>query len=232
MHIFKTAGIFFFCFISFSLYAQEPEEEVVIVKLYDRSEDKIVIEFTNDMWLDLPAGVELRPYSPGFNFYLFSDYQFGESPLSFAWGLGMRSDNVHSNGTFVLHVDEETNDSEQILTPFPDDYEYEKNKFVSTYVELPVEFRLITEGKHPFRLITGFKVGYMVSNHHKIKDTEGKAKFYDFENINRFHYGVTAKIGYSFFAITGFYSLTPLINPSEGTPLIPYSIGIAIMPIK
>src|SRR6056297_3114667 len=55
-----------------------------IVRVEDRYDDKLILEFTNDMWLDLPEGVELRPVSIGFKGHFYSDYTFGRrSNVSF-----------------------------------------------------------------------------------------------------------------------------------------------------
>lgn len=210
--------------------AKKPKEKT-IVRVLDRWDDKIVLEITNDMWLDLPEGVELKPLSPGFKGYFFSDYTFGDaSSFSFAWGFGISADNVHSNAHLVREKFLDGSLGDQQLLPYPEKYEYEKNKLVTTYLELPIELRLITQGRKPFKLAAGFRVGYLLGDHQKIIDTEGKRKLYDFYNITRWRYGISARIGVGMVQVTGFYSLTPLI---EGTDTaIPISVGIALTPIR
>ncbi len=209
------------------------QDSTRIKRVLDRWDDKILLELTNDMWLDLPEGVELRPISLGFKAYFFTDYTFGlESDFSFAWGLGVSADNVHSNAALVQEEFEDGTTGDQILTPFPSDYEYEKNKFVTTYLELPIEFRYISKGRSPFKMALGFRVGYLLSDHQKIIDTEGKRKFYDFENVTVFRYGLSARIGIGKVGITGFYSLVPLIEEGRGTEVIPISVGIAFVPFR
>lgn len=211
--------------------ATEGDEEVVIVKIYDRYDDKLVFEITNDMWLDLPAGVELRGFSPGFKAQFYSDYTFGqESIVSFAWGLGISADNVHSNARPVQEEFLDGSLGDQEIEPYPENYDYEKNKFVSTYLELPIEFRVITKGRNPFKFAAGFRLGYLLSDHQKIIDTEGKRKLYDFNDITKWRYGVSARIGMGIVQLTGFYSLTPLIEGSDN--VIPISVGIALTPIR
>jgi hypothetical protein len=223
-----------FCVFGFSANAQEAESErPPVEKVYDRSEDKIVLEITNDMWLNLPEGVDLRPFSPGVKVYLFSDYTFGNSDVSFAWGLGVSVDNVHSNAVFIQEETEEGTVGDQTLTPFQEGYEYDKNKFVTTFIEVPLELRYIKTGRNPFKLAAGFRVGYMVSNHQKIIDTEGKRKFYDFDDMNRLRYGVSARLGVGMVQLTGFYSLVPLIEEGNGTEdLTAVSLGLSFTFIK
>ncbi len=215
------------------IIAQDDAKEPVRIEVVkDRWEDKIIISFTNDMWLNLPQGVELRTPSIGFKAHLFSDYAIKDGIVSFAWGLGVSSENVHSNAVFIQESFEDGTTGDQILIPFSDEYSYEKNKFVATYIELPVELRLITKGRGPFKLAAGFKIGYMVSNHQKIIDTEGKRKFYDFDHIEKFRYGVTTRVGVGKIQLTGFYSLVPLIDAKNGTDVIPISVGLSFTPIR
>ncbi len=217
------------------ILAQEEEtEEIEIERVEDRWDDKLVFEITNDMWLDLPKGVELRGFSPGFKAYFFSDYTFGQDAIvSFAWGFGVSAENVHSN---ARPVKEEFLDGsitgDQIITPYDDDYNYEKNKFSTTYLELPIELRLITKGRSPFKLAAGFRLGYLVQNKQKIIDTEGKRKIYDFDDIATWRYGVSARVGVGKIQLTGFYSLVPLIEEGKGSQVIPFSVGLAITPIR
>lgn len=217
---------------NYALQAQDEEEkETVIVRILDRHDDKLVFEITNDMWLELPAGVELRGFSPGFKGYFYSDYTFGQnSNVSFAWGFGISADNVHSNAILVQEEFPNGDLGEQELVPYPDTYEYEKNKFVTTYLELPVELRFITKGRSPFKIAAGFRVGYLLSDHQKIIDTDGKRKLYDFNDVTTWRYGVSARIGVGMIQVTGFYSLVSLIEGSD--EVIPVSIGIALTPIR
>ncbi|HKL39089.1 MAG TPA: porin family protein [Cryomorphaceae bacterium] len=204
-----------------------------IVRVEDRYDDKLILEFTNDMWLDLPEGVELRPVSIGFKGHFYSDYTFGRrSNVSFAWGVGISADNVHSNAALVQEENDDGTTGDQILTPFDDDYEYEKNKHTTTYLELPLELRFIAKGRNAFRFAVGFRVGYLLTDKQKIIDSRGKRKIYDFEHVTTFRYGVNARIGVGKIALTGFYSLTPLIEEGKGTQVIPISLGIAIIPFK
>lgn len=200
-------------------------------KVVDRWDDKILIELTHDTWLGAPNGVEYVIPSVGFKGYFFTDYTFGdESNFSFAWGFGVSADNVKSNAEFRQEEFPDGTTGDQELVPI--ERAYDNNKFVTTYLELPIEFRFITKGKHPFRMAVGARAGYLLQDHQKIEDTEGKAKFYNFEHINRWRYGVSARMGYSYVQLTGFYSLVPLIEDGKGTELTAISIGLAFTFIR
>lgn len=209
----------------------DDEKVTVIIKVLDRWDDKLVFEITNDMWLDLPEGVELAGFSPGFKAQFYTDYTFGsESIVSFAWGFGISADNVRSNARPVQQEFSDGSLSDQEIVPYPEKYDYEKNKFVTTYLELPIEFRIITYGRSPFKFAAGFRLGYLLADHQKIIDTDGKRKLYDFNDITTWRYGVSARIGVGKVQLTGFYSLTPLIEGTDN--VIPFSVGIALTPIR
>ena len=187
-------------------------------------QDRFLFSFTNDMWLDVPEGVELRPYSPGISTHIMYDYRFGKSPISFAWGYGFSSHNVHSNATFV--TDSVNNEEYLRLVPFEGNYSYKKNKLSANYVEIPLELRLRTKGDNQFKLYLGGKIGYQVSVHSKTKDGEGKRKFYGLDGINELQYGVTAKIGFNMIALSGYYALTTLLEEGKGDQFTPISLGL------
>jgi len=221
---------FILLFIPGSFFAQGQSDSGV-EKVLDRWDDKILIELTHDTWLNAPNGVDFVTPSVGFKGYFFTDYTFGdESNFSFAWGFGVSADNVKSNAEFVQEEFPDGSTGDQELVPI--ERSFENNKFVTTFLEIPIEFRFITKGKHPFRLAFGARAGYLLQDHQKITDTDGKAKFYNFEHINRWRYGVSARIGFSYVQFTGFYSLAPLIEEGKGTELIPISVGLAFTFIR
>jgi hypothetical protein len=227
----KPSWLAFFVGLMLLAISAQSQNDSKITKVLDRWDDKILIELTHDTWLDAPDGVDFVIPSVGFKGYFFSDYTFGEeSNFSFAWGFGVSADNVKSNAEFRQEEFPDGTTGDQELTPI--ERSYDNNKFVTTYLEVPIEFRFITKGKHPFRMIVGARAGYLLQDHQKIEDTEGKAKFYNFEHINRWRYGVSARIGYSYVQLTGFYSLVPLIEDGKGTELTPISLGLSFTFIR
>jgi hypothetical protein len=55
-------------------------------------------------------------------------------------------------------------------------------------------------------------------------------KFKDVPNIEKLRYGVTARVGWKFINLMGFYSLTDLFTKDKGPEIYPISIGISLMP--
>ncbi|NNE55685.1 MAG: PorT family protein [Flavobacteriales bacterium] len=187
-------------------------------------QDRFLVTFNNDFWLNTPSDVSLRPYSPGISAFIMYDYPFGKSPISFAWGYGFSSHNVHHDGYFAQ--DSTVSGSFTALLPHSDGYTFKKNKLSSNYVEIPLELRLRTKGENQFKLYLGGKVGYAVNVHSKTIDDDGKRKFYGVENMMPLRYGVSGTIGYNGIALSGFYSLSPMFEEGKGIDLIPISIGL------
>jgi hypothetical protein len=190
------------------------------------SQDRFILDFNNDMWLEYPDSIETRPYSLGIGSYIMYDYIIGKSPISFAWGYGFSSHNIHHNGVFV----EDSLDGKPYtkLLPLPSDYDYKKNKLAATYVEVPIELRFRTRGSSPFKLYLGGRVGYLVNLHSKTKDDDGKRKFYGLEGQDRLRYGLTGRIGVGQININCFYGLSTLLLEGEGDRIVPWSLGLSI----
>lgn len=218
--------IFFILFL-FALSAQaqdsidsESSAEPMYIK------DRLTIELHNDLFLDTPEGMEVRPWSPGVNAYVMYDYNLIKNVVSFAWGYGFSSFNVHLNGNFER--DTLTSSEFVRFEPFGDNYGWEKHKLSANFLEIPVEFRLRTRGRTPFKISLGGKVGYLVNIHTKTIDDDGKRKLYQVPEINRWRYGLYGKIGLGRLSLSGFYSLSTFLNEGEGVELIPLTIGLSI----
>jgi len=219
------------CILSLLGNAQTDSTQIKRVK--DRYDDKLVVELTQDMWVNLPQGVQMRFPSFGFKGYFFTDYTFGlESNFSCAWGFGVSADNYHSNAEFRQDRLQDGSLGDQVLTPFEEGYEYELNKHTATYIEIPLELRFIAKGRNAFRWAVGFRVGYLIADKQKIIDNQGKRKFYNYDNLMRFRYGVNTRIGVGKVSLTGFYSLVPFIEEGKGSQITPISVGLAFVPFR
>lgn len=192
-----------------------------------RNSEFLSIDFTNDMWLLDNDRVSQRGWSPGISFALYKNIFFGQSNLSIAPGIGFCSHNVHSNS--VLSVTPGTDSTQSYTSLEPLTTDYKKNKLSANYIEIPVELRYVTKHSKPFRINAGFKAGWLANIHSKTKDEFGKRKFYDFENVNEFRYGIYSRIGIGYFNLFGFYSLTSLLEDGRGEEIIPVSFGLSII---
>ena len=223
----KVKSLLFFLFLSIGAFAQKAIEEKPIIKRRNPS-DKLILGLNNDMWLNAPAGIKPSPFSPGFNLFYMFDVPFGIGNVGLGWGIGWSCVNLHSNGQVNYAVDSTSSKITTRFVPYPTDYKI--NKLVCNYIDVPVELRFRTYTSR-FHFAIGMKAGYMVNSHTKEVDDAGKRKIYRIENLNKFQYGVTARIGVKRISLTAFYSLVPLIEKGKGDDkIVPFSIGIATRP--
>jgi hypothetical protein len=193
-------------------------------------QDRLLLELNWNSWLETPAGIDLRPVSIGFNVYRMYDIPFKKGgAVSFAFGYGFSSHNVHNNGAFVVGTDSASGNSFTALEPFDPAYEYRKNKIAVNYVDVPLELRIRTKGARKFRLTAGFKAGVLVSDHTKTIDDDQKVKVYNLKNVMKYRYGAYGRIGFGRLIFTGYYALTPLFKKGRGEQLFPISAGIVFI---
>ena len=187
--------------------------------------ENLVVMATTDGYLDAPDGFESSYIPRGFSGFVYYDRPFGKSGISMAIGAGISNQNIHSNSTWV--VDDADENWELFEYENPDDFTI--NKFSTTYAEVPLELRWITNGNPKFRLVAGFRAGYLLQAKTKQVIDGEKVKYYDYDGIERFRYGVSGRIGIGVFAITGYYQLSPLFEgEGPGGEVVPWSVGLAL----
>jgi hypothetical protein len=204
-------------------FGKKSTEEKAPKKIAD-PKDHIVVDFSYDSYLHLPAGIKQKPYSLGGNAYLMWDYPLGYTPLSFAIGGGFSTHDVHTNGKLVYSIDGK-------YTSFvPITIKYRTNKFSCNYFEMPVELRLRQKGNKGFKFAVGGKIGYAYNIHVKYEDADGKMKVYRIKNVDPLRYGVTLRIGYDKWNLQGFYAFSELFRKGRGEPgMSQFSVGIGLL---
>jgi hypothetical protein len=253
--MFTRALFLYFLIFTFSFYAQEKKDgENVQDKKNNKSDstqvkqrkkvesefdlknyksdpnDRLIIEINHTGWLGLPANIAQNNLaSIGMNVAVMFDKPIGNSPFSFGYGIGFFSHNFHSNTEFIYNKDSIgtgfTTSMEPLKRP------YTVNRYAQKILEIPIEFRLRTKTDKQFKIHIGGKIGYVVNDFHTIKDNDGKTRVYNLKNINPLRYGVNFRIGFEQFAFTASYYFTEIFKKDKGVNgIIPYSIGIAIIP--
>jgi len=223
----KITIIFILTISMLSSYSQEITEST-------RKNFSTVIDVFTDIYSNEPKGIETRTINQGMNFSGLYDYRFGKSNISAAIGIGLGAHNFYSNALPVVDSNGNTQ-LVRIKTLYPGT-EYKKNKISYTYFDVPIELRLRT--KDEFRAAIGFKLGWLIDSHTKYKGDdyifettdELGVKFRDVKNIETFRYGVTARAGWKFINVMGFFSLTDIFKKDKGPDVYPISVGISLMP--
>ncbi len=207
---------------------EETKDIVEFKKNINKAKDRLVLDFTYDMLLNLPDSIKMKGFSRGFNIYFTYDVVFGKSRFSIAPGIGIGTNNY-------FHKYAISSDSlGTYFNEFSDDVDVKKAKLALTYVDIPVElrFRSVPNKKGTsWKLAAGFKAGLMIQNKWKYKGEDfgmgEKFKTYDIENVNKFRYGVMLRGGYGIWNAFAYYSLSDVFN-DKGPRMTPLSFGISI----
>lgn len=191
--------------------------------------DEITFDLVYDSWDNAPMNIQTNNWqSIGFNFAWGADYPFTEkSPLSFFYGLGYSLNKVHHNGNMQLNSPIMVHDEYASLIPLLG--EYRINKFSSSFLEIPVEFRYRTHTRFPFRIYFGAKGGYMLKHFNKFQNAEQAYKVSDIPHINKWRVQATGRIGFGMVNFFGSYNLTPLFIPNKGPEIYPFSVGMSLL---
>jgi len=221
----KKSLVIFFTLFSVLLFAQkEPSSRVKKRKHRLLSEDAVVVDITSNMWRTAPQGIIQQPFkSLGFNISLFYDKPLGYSPFAIAIGVSYAVEHVQNNGVFIYSNNTQNTSIAPLQVPFL------SNRFTSEWFDIPIEFRLRTKGRGPFRLYLGAKAGVNITNYHQFIDQDTKTRDYRIRNLNIYRYGVYARLGYAMFNIYGYYSLGDMFTPGSGPQLAPISVGMSLL---
>lgn len=196
--------------------------------------DRIALDLKTDHWLETPAGIKTELYSIGVSAFLYKDIPLTKkSNFSIAYGIGLSSDNIHHNGTFVVTTNNVHNTKYTELKPY-NGLKTSINKITLNYIEVPFELRFRTMNKSleerrrfNFRFYPGFKAGYLMGNHTKLVTDLTKIKVYRTPNTLPYRYGPTLRIGFNKLSFVAFYSLTGIFEEGKGSQLNTFSVGIS-----
>jgi hypothetical protein len=222
----KIFALFLISFLFLKGYSQKVEESTF-------KKFNVVFDIFNDFWVNVPDSIDSRFFNQGVSFSGYYNSQIAKSDFSLAIGAGVTSHNFYSDGI----IDTITRDGG--LRPFDKVYRgksYEKNKISITFLDIPLELRY--RAKNDFRASVGFKVGFLLDSHTKYRGydylfgttEELKVKHHEVRNVEKVRYGFTARFGWKFINLTGFYSMTGLFKKGHGDEMYPISVGISLMP--
>jgi len=213
--------------------------------------DRIVFDIFSDIWMNAPTdSMTIKKVNRGADFYLMKEFPFGKSNFSFALGLGVGCTNLYSNSTPVksFTIDSlgaKAYDGKTVFTKIPSfspdgkqDIHFKNNKFTLIYLDIPLEFRYRMRN-NAFKVYLGGKVGLTLSNHTKYNGDDYnenyptgniRIKEYKIANVQKYRYGLTARIGWKWIQVYGYYSLSKLFKKDLGPDMYPISVGLTISP--
>ncbi|MEI6852949.1 MAG: outer membrane beta-barrel protein [Bacteroidota bacterium] len=239
------------CFLVYSANAQDKEDvkKGTFGKLTQA--DRLVFNIFSDIWMGAPTdSMSIKKINRGADFYVMKEFPFGKSNFSFALGLGVGCNNLYSNAmpvkSFSLDsLGAKVYDGKTVFTKIPSfspdgrqPINFKNNKFTQVYLDIPLEFRYRMKN-NAFKFYLGGKVGLMLSNHTKYNGddyTENyptgtmRIKEYKIANVSKYRYGITARIGWKWIQVYGYYSLSKLFKKDLGPDMYPISVGLTISP--
>jgi len=201
-----------------------------VVNASTKKRISIGVGLFTDIWMQTPSGMKTRTINQGVQVFGTYNMPFGKSNFSFAIGLGISIHNLYWNYRFQ---GDSTNFQ---FVKIEDNLAYKRSKLTMPYIEVPIEFRLKTKSKVSAAL--GFKVGYMVYGHAKwvgddylFKSTNRLiASFKDINHIEKFEYGPTVRLGYKWFNVNAYFSLSKIFQKETNIDMYPISVGFVLMP--
>jgi hypothetical protein len=189
-------------------------------------QESLSLDITHNRFLGDINQIQQYWNSIGVNVNSMRDIPLGvNSMFSVAIGVRFAFNNFRNNG--VMHIIDTTQNTQ--LHVLADSISRDRYKFTTNYFELPLEIRFRHEG--PDRMIR-FSLGGVIGWRMRAFEhwTNGNLRFkeYNYPDINRFRYGVFARVGFKHMAIYAGYYLQPIFKNSGSSNLNILNFGLNI----
>ena len=160
------------------------------------------------------------------NLHMFrSRVNIAKGYLNFNYGLSFEWHHYRFDNNFSIMPDVDT------FTINTETIEYEKNKFNTTHLTLPVLIGFETkpwDTEHSFRMQFGYSPGLMLRGKTKLKYDGQKDIEKDDFHLAQFRHEVNYIIGYGDFNLYASYDVNSMFAEGEGPDLHPFSVGLVI----
>ena len=204
----------------------------------------LLLDVGLNVWNRSPVNLSLNTFeSKTVNITYYYDLPLGNNGITFTPGIGVGLEkySLKNNFTLTSFVDNSGVRSVQAepLADIVDDFiKFGKSKIGMNYLDIPLEIRYYaskTQYNKGFRMAIGAKIGVLYSSFvkYKFEDRGGSRRMVkDRQNLglNRFRYGVQARIGFGGFGLFGFYELSNKWQnaPQGGQNTKTLTIGISL----
>lgn len=219
---------FFFSFILMLPLLGLAQESTKVMETETVRRVSVGADLYQDFWLNAPDDMDVRAINQGAGAFITYSFPLGNSPLSFAIGAGVGFHNLYSNTV----IEDILADTIRFI-PIVDSVNYRKSKLGLTYLDFPIELRLKTNKK--INITAGIKLGYLLDAKTKYKGDNADGdqiliKTKDVAQVDKFRFGPTVRIGYSWIHVYAFYSVTHVFQKNRGPDVYPLSVGLTFMP--
>jgi hypothetical protein len=225
-------------------FAQKPSAESIKKRL------SLGFGVFNDFWLNVPDSINPRGIHQGIDAFIHYSFPMDKKGhLSFFIGGGIGAHNFYNQaligvGKYNVYEKPLINDPKRQNVSYlynaprkidGSPIEVIKSKLSITYVDVP--FGLQYKSRKKVHGTLGFKVGWSVNAHTKYKGTsldgsglEVIEKSLKLSNIENFHYGPYAVIGYKWIGASVFYQISSVFEKDLGPQIHPISLGLVFKP--
>ncbi len=225
----RRSLLFFILLFSGLVHAQEnPPDFTALDSLY--REDQFYFGLTYNVLQQRPEEVRQNKFSLGLSLGFLRDMPLNEKrTFAIAAGLGYSLNNFNHNLQIAR-----IGTNEPTYGLIGTDVDYDKNKMILHYVDLPVEirWRTSTMQSHKFwRVYTGFKVSYLFFDNYKFSGAGGDYSIDGNGDLNKFQYGAYLSAGYNTWNAHVYYGLNPLFKSAEieGNDIRMKTLNIGLM---
>lgn len=212
------------------MIVEKPQPKKRQYNLTNRPNDHFMVQLGYTGWAQVPDSIKTKGFSRSVNVYFMFDFPFKSTQqLSAAVGLGIGSDHIFFDKSFP---DVKGTTANLRFNRSSDTSLYKKTKLVTSYLELPIELRYVTnpeKSDKSFKVAVGAKVGTMLKAGTRSRAEEGYLLKESSKNyFNTTRVVGTARIGYGHFSLFGTYQFTGLLKDGAGPVLRPFTIGLAL----
>lgn len=233
-------SILLFLFATCSIHCFSQVEDAIVVSPNDSltvidtkyREDQFYFSLTYNLLAQKPEDLKQQGFSAGFHFGFIRDMPINERRnWAIGVGLGLSSNSYNQN----LLIAEQSNGEYRYSLINEDSISFNKNKFTTYLVELPLElrWRTSTTTEYQFwRIYTGVKIGYVFYNSSKFEGDLGSINNTNISDIRGLRYGLTFSAGYSTWNAHIYYGLNSLFDKSatiNGQAIDMTSVKIGLM---
>ena len=198
-----------FLFLNITICFSQENNTKEIDSLY--KEDKFYAGVTYNLLGKIPDNLNQSGFSLGFHLGFIKDIPINKN-RNVAFGIGLGYSANSFNQDLLITKSDADNYNYNIID---DNGTFSKNKFSVHLIEIPLEFRWRTSTASNYnfwRIYTGFKFGYVLTNSAKYKGDLGDFKFTNNKDFNEFQYGFTLSAGYNTWNFFLYYALNPIFS--------------------
>ena len=180
-------------------------------------EDQFYIGATYNLLANTPSGVKVRGLSGGFQFGYLRDMPINERRnVAIALGVGLSFDEYGQ----TLFIGEAQNEQTIFTVLDEDEVEFSRNRFSTSTIEVPVEFRWRSSTASTYRfwrVYGGLRAGYVYWYRSTFKQANNNVYQTDIPEFEKLRMGATLSFGYNTFNFFVYYSINPFFKDAVAT---------------